>query len=68
VLDKLNDPPPVIVVIADAYDHDAIRRRDKIFGFVQKPVPSSTLVALIGKAIGAANGVSFPKPGETLQL
>jgi len=48
VLDKLDDPPPVIMVTAHPYDDDVVKRRDKIYGFVQKPVPPQALITLVG--------------------
>jgi DNA-binding response OmpR family regulator len=51
VLDRLEDPPPVVVVTARGYDSEIMRRRDKIFGFVQKPVPPNSLIALVGEAV-----------------
>ena len=51
LLDRLENPPPVVVVTGRTYDDDIVRRRDKIFGFVQKPVPSQTLIDLVGDAV-----------------
>ena len=54
LLDRLDDPPPVVVATADyAYDDDVARRRDKVFAFVHKPVLPELLVALVGKAVMA---------------
>jgi len=51
LLDRLEDSPPVVVVTGRTYDDDVVRRRE-IFGFVQKPVPSQTLIDLVGDAMG----------------
>jgi len=51
LLDKLDDPPPIVVVTGHLYDDNVVRRRDKIFGFVRKPVPPQTLIDIVGDAM-----------------
>jgi DNA-binding response OmpR family regulator len=51
LLDKLDDPPPVIMVTARIYDVEVAKRRDKIFGFVSKPVPPDELISLVKRAV-----------------
>jgi len=37
LLDKLDSPPPVVVLTARSYDADIDRRRSKITGYLRKP-------------------------------
>lgn len=51
LLDRLDDPPPVLVLTANGYDSKLAERRAKIFDFVQKPVHADHLIALIARAL-----------------
>lgn len=51
LLDRLDDPPPVIVVSAARYDSEVEARRDKIYSFLTKPVAPDHLVAVVATAL-----------------
>jgi CheY-like chemotaxis protein len=54
VLDRLIDnPPPVVLATAHPYDAEVMRRREKVFGFIHKPVPPDSLIAMVAKAVAA---------------
>jgi len=51
MLDRLDDPPPVVLATAHPYDAEVMRRREKVFAFIQKPVPPDSLIALVTEAV-----------------
>jgi DNA-binding response OmpR family regulator len=53
MLDCLDDPPPVVLATAHPYNDEVIRRRDKVFSFIMKPVPPDTLIAKVAEAVAA---------------
>lgn len=56
VLDKLDDPPPVVLMTGHDYDADVIAHRAKIFSYIQKPVPPSDLLVAVAHALAAGRG------------
>ena len=51
VLDRLDDPPPVILVSAGEYEENIMARRDKIHSVILKPVPPEQLIAAVTSAL-----------------
>jgi len=51
LLDKLDHPPPVMLITAHGWDAEAVARREKIFEFVRKPIDPADLIALVGRAL-----------------
>ena len=63
LLDRLDDPPPVVVVSARQYDAALAERRDKIFACMQKPVPADDLIAVVSRALDEpASAVHLDRP------
>lgn len=56
VIDKLDYPPPIVLATARSYDTRVMERREKVFGYIQKPVAPDHLVALVGGAVEAGRG------------
>jgi len=56
LLDRLDDPPPVVVVSARQYDAAVAERREKIFAFMQKPVPADSLIDMVSRALDGPDG------------
>jgi len=56
VLDRLDDPPPVILVSGDEYDVEVMARHDKIHSFILKPVPPDRLITAVSAALWAGGG------------
>jgi DNA-binding response OmpR family regulator len=53
LLDRLDNPPPVILMSAAAYGSDVILRRSKVHMFIQKPVPPEHLLAAVSRTLKA---------------
>lgn len=51
LLDKLDNPPPVVLVTARQYDSEVISRRSKISFYLQKPVSPGVLLEVLEQAI-----------------
>lgn len=56
VIDKLDYPPPIVLATAHTYDVEVMERRDKVFGYIQKPVAPDCLVTLVDDAVAAGRG------------
>ena len=54
LLDRLDDPPPIILATVRGYDGEITRRRDKVFRYLQKPVPPETLITMVAEAVTAS--------------
>ena len=50
VLDRMEDPPPVVLLTANDYTSAVQAHGDRIFGVLTKPVAPHVLVALVGEA------------------
>jgi len=62
LLDRLDDPPPVVVVSARQYDAAVAERREKIFACMQKPVSADDLIAVVSRALDEpASAVHFDR-------
>lgn len=55
LLDRLDDPPPVLLMTAHTYDEEVMARRDKVFMYIQKPVPPQHLIAAVASALMTAS-------------
>jgi DNA-binding NtrC family response regulator len=55
-LDAVPEPPPVVVVSGGVWDDEVAARRGKVFACVRKPIDASSLIALVGDALGAPQG------------
>jgi CheY-like chemotaxis protein len=53
LLDALPTPPPVILLTARDYDAEVVRRRAKVFAYLQKPVLPAEMRILVRQAIGS---------------
>jgi CheY-like chemotaxis protein len=51
LLDKLDDPPAVVMVSASDYDDEIMARRDKVSLYLQKPVHPAALLEALAQAI-----------------
>jgi len=51
LLDRVSDPPPVVLITARDYDAEVIKRRSKVSMYLQKPVPPASLLQAVGAAI-----------------
>ena len=51
ILDKLDDPPPIVLVTGHDYDAEVMAHRSKIFSYLQKPVPPPVLIAAVARAL-----------------
>lgn len=56
LLDRLDEPPPVVLVTALAYGEEIMLRRDKVFMYIQKPVRSLDLIEAVSRAMTTGNG------------
>jgi len=63
LLDRLDDPPPVVLVSARSYDTEVMARRGKIHSFIRKPVPPDALRAAVREAMEASGSPNAP-PGR----
>jgi len=54
VLDRLDDPPPVILVSGTESEAKLVARRDKIHSFILKPVTPDELIVAVASALGSA--------------
>ena len=50
LLDEIDDPPPVVLVTGRDYDYEVIKRQDKIFLYLKKPVPPPVLLSAVARA------------------
>jgi DNA-binding NtrC family response regulator len=70
LLDMLDDPPPTVIMTAHDYDYDVMARRNKIFRYVQKPIPPTELLSLVAAALGSRAfgtlGSDAPRPTSAL--
>lgn len=57
LLDKLDDPPPVVLVTAHDYDPEVMARRSKVSLYLQKPVPPANLLEAVAQAISARSSL-----------
>ncbi|HAM01330.1 MAG TPA: hypothetical protein DCQ30_03755 [Acidimicrobiaceae bacterium] len=55
LLDRLYDPPPVVLISGNDYDTEVMARRDKIHTFFLKPISAARLI----EAVAAALETSF---------
>ncbi|MHB8439980.1 MAG: response regulator [Acidimicrobiales bacterium] len=53
LLDRLENPPPVILMGGGEYGNDIILRRAKVFMYIQKPIPSAHLLAAVSRTLTA---------------
>lgn len=53
LLARLDDPPPVVLVTAGAYDDDVLAQRHKITWFLKKPVPPRELITIVARCLNA---------------
>lgn len=51
LLDRLDDPPPVVLVTAHSYDEEIMARRDKVFMYIQKPLAPRHLIEAVASAL-----------------
>lgn len=51
LLDRLDDPPPVIVTSGARYDSEVEARQDKIHAYLTKPVSPDSLIAVVASAL-----------------
>lgn len=51
LLDKLDVPPPVVLVTAHEYDAEVMARRHKVVSYLRKPVPPVTLLKAVEDAL-----------------
>jgi len=58
LLDQLENPPPVLLVTAHVYDSEVMARRDKVFMFLQKPVPPPELLQAVARAMALGGQLS----------
>ncbi|HZU79844.1 MAG TPA: response regulator [Acidimicrobiales bacterium] len=54
LLAQLDAPPPVVLATGHSYNAQVIDHRQKIFAYVQKPVPPDVLITMVGEAVAAA--------------
>ncbi|MGH9017588.1 MAG: response regulator [Acidimicrobiales bacterium] len=47
LLDQLDDPPPVALLTAHAYDDSIVARRSKVVLYIQKPVAPPILLEVV---------------------
>ena len=60
LLDKLDNPPPVILMTAGEYSTDVMLRRSKAYMFIQKPIPPAHLVAAVTRTLA----LGHQRPGN----
>jgi len=53
LLDRLDNPPPVILMTSGEYSTDVMLRRSKAYMFIQKPIPPAHLVAAVSRTLEA---------------
>ncbi|HXX89171.1 MAG TPA: response regulator [Acidimicrobiales bacterium] len=51
LLDRLDEPPPTVLVSAQPYDAEAMARREKVHAYLQKPVRTGELLAAVRSAL-----------------
>jgi CheY-like chemotaxis protein len=51
LLDRLDDPPPVVLVTGELRDEEINARESKIASFLKKPVAPLELVATVGRCL-----------------
>ena len=51
LLDKLDDPPPVVVITAHEFASELRSHQSRIFAYLRKPVDTSQLLALVARAL-----------------
>ena len=56
LLDQLDDPPPVVLVTGHPYDPEVMRRRDKVFLYLQKPIHPPELLVGVARAVALGAG------------
>ena len=58
LLDRLDDPPPVLLLTARDYDVYVTGRRSKVYMYLQKPVPPRELLRAVARATARGDDVS----------
>jgi len=58
LLDRLEDPPPVVLVPATSYDTEVSARRQKIHSCLVKPVAPERLIAAVASALDVSKKLS----------
>jgi len=58
LLDRLEDPPPVVLVPATSYETEVSARRQKIHSCIVKPVAPERLIAAVASALDASKKFS----------
>ena len=53
LLDRLDEPPPTVLVSAQPHDAEVMARQEKIHAYLQKPVRTGELLAAIKSALEA---------------
>ena len=54
LLDKLDNPPPAILMTVGEYSTDVMIRRSNAYMFIQKPIPAAHLVAAVARTLEAS--------------
>lgn len=56
LLDRLQDPPPILLLTARGYDREVMERLDKVFLYLRKPTPPPDLLEAVALAVAAGSG------------
>ena len=51
LLDRLDDPPPIVLVTGEPCDEEIMAKEPKIASFLQKPVAPLELVAIVARCL-----------------
>lgn len=50
-LDRIEEPPPIVLLTAQEFDDEIQRRMSKVAGCLQKPCDANTLLTMVGESL-----------------